>query len=287
MKITKCSLFILYLSLFAFILFVRCGEDNDPDSQPCEVTNTCNDNGDNDNDNGNNTTSAITRWDVTNPEGFLESIGVIGLNKDNIKTDNPSLDVMLRSGGKGYYLDDMNDVYAGKINMDAAFITVAVQNFNSNKDVYNIPSVPSDYSYKVIVFVPASDALGLVPNAVIRGSQNVVLNIDGQQNDGNIPPQAIIPLTSGEFTIDVINNTHALWRTSSDEMVQSQLCTVSPEDFSRSADGVLVSTGEGLNAFSLIEDIFNQEEIEICILEVVSANILRSPTYEVIRPYEL
>lgn len=260
----KKKTFLILLSTFA--LFMSCSDDDmTPPDSTCEETSTCE---------LDPTGNATWEQDKVNKNLTLEGIYFIGTNKNNIKTDNGPLfaqkdELIQTSTGKQHFYT--HSAYTAKINTDAIFMVVAGQGVNANKDVFNIPEV-TNFGYNAVLIVSAADAPGLIPNAVIKPLQDIVVDTGSVGTDQN--SQSYLPLISGKFKIETLNGSNALWQTSDGSLVQSSTYTVDPSAFARNADGVLTVYGEaqGFTATSQLNGVFNNNDIEVCVLQIIDGN---------------
>lgn len=250
------------LGLFAFLTFFACTtDDNNPDI---------------DNENS----STVYFEDVVNKEFKTEGIYFLaGAGNNSIKTDNPTVSNLPRSG-KSFFSNLPNNGNPTSIDVNTVpFILIAGQTSNENKDVMDIPNL-SDFGYNILTMVRATDAPGLLPNIRIEPLETLTFSPNGIQGQ-DINLQTILDLDNGKFKITALV-AGVLGFTSDGSTVQSVIYEITPpqgnnDAFPRTADGVITSKIDpnlldDIQIQDLIQEVFNNGIVEVCLFEIVDGN---------------
>ncbi|WP_298511069.1 hypothetical protein [uncultured Kordia sp.] len=196
------------------------------------------------------------------------SLEGIYITREDIKTDNPTVDRLIRSSVNYYYNNNL-------VSQDAVFVSVAGQVMNQDKDVFDLPHV-TNFGYNVVTFIYGDEITNsqLTPNAILRRIESVVYSTAPGNQGTDINGQNVSKLTNGKFKIIANSTTEVLGINSQSDKVEEVTYTVSPNDFPRLQDGVL--SGLNVNAPAVLIDVFNPtaavQDIPIFIIELSNAN---------------
>ena len=148
------------------------------------------------------------------------------------------------------------------------FITIASQQVNADKDVFNGWRV-DDISYNVITIVRAQDAPDLEPNLRIEPIEDIQTSNNGLGLDEH--GQGIAGLDAGRFKLTYLGADQSIeFNNDEGELGNSFTAIVSPNDFPSTRDGVEV--GHAPEFFFNIPDLRNElfigNPVDVVMLEL-------------------